>query len=415
MNEEVAPTEKSRIGKLRLWVVSEVYYPEETSTGYYMTTIAESLSNKFQVRVLCGQPNYFARGVRASRRENRGGTEIFRVSGTTLNKNNLFFRLINMVTHSLSMFGTALRRFRRADRVLVVTTPPSMPFVIAFASLLKGCIYTLLIHDCYPEQAVATGVVKDGSLIAKINEFFNRWLYKHAARIVVVGRDMKELIERKSKELNIPVEFIPNWAETDEVFPTPRSENRLLRSLNISEKLVILHAGNIGRPTDVETVVDVLAGLGDDDRFHFLFIGSGAKKKKLEEAIEQHGLKNLTLLPPEPRSKQIEFLNACDIGLVSLVDGMLGAAMPSKTYNIMAAGKPILALTDPDSELARVIDEEGIGWHLAPGDPTRFREKLEKIYRDRDKLNAMGHRARQAAENKYSLTVAIQKYERVVE
>jgi colanic acid biosynthesis glycosyl transferase WcaI len=372
------------------------------------------LSGKFDVKVLCGQPNYFARGLRAPKRENRGDTEIFRVSGTTLNKNNLLFRLVNMATHGFSMLGRAIGRFRRGDRVLVVTTPPSMPFAIALASLLRGSIYTLLIHDCYPEQAIATGVFRKDSLVTRLNEYFNRWLYKHAARIIVVGRDMKEFIDGKTNGLDIPVEIIQNWAETEDVYPTAREDNPLLKTLGISERLVILHAGNIGRPSDIETVIKGLTELKDDDRFHFVFIGSGAKKQKLENAIQHHRLNNLTLLPPEPRANQIQFLNACDIGLVSVVNGMWGAAMPSKTYNIMAVGKPILAVTEPGSELAQVIEEEGIGWHLSPGNPIQFLETLETIYQNREKLSEMGWRARQAAEQKYSLTAAINNYERVV-
>jgi glycosyltransferase involved in cell wall biosynthesis len=410
MIENAASKEDLQRDKIRLWVVSEVYYPEETSTGYYMTAIAEGLAEKFDVKVLCGQPNYSARGVRAPQFEHRGNTEIFRVSGTTLNKNNLFFRLVNMATHGLSMFSKAIDKFRRADRVLVVTTPPSMPFVIARASLIKGAAYTLLIHDCYPEQAIATGVLRSDSWIASFNEFCNRWLFKHAARIIVVGRDMQELIVRKTNGMNVPVEVIPNWAETDDVRPTPREDNLLLRDLGISEKLVILHAGNIGWPTDVETVIESLAKLENDDRFHFVFLGSGAKKQDLEKAVQERGLKNLTLLPPQPRANQIEFLNACDIGLVSLVNGMLGAAMPSKTYNIMAAGKPILALTEPGSELAKVVEEEGIGWHLPPGEVDKFIEILNQIAANRNELGQLGSRARTAVEKKYTLSQAIEKY-----
>jgi hypothetical protein len=94
-----------------------LYYPEETSTGYYLTRIAEGLTDKFDVKVLCGQPNYSARGVRAESREIHRRVEIFRSFGTTLDKNVIFFRLINMFTLSLSIFWNALRQFKKADRV----------------------------------------------------------------------------------------------------------------------------------------------------------------------------------------------------------------------------------------------------------------------------------------------------------
>src|SRR6187551_2601474 len=93
----------------RLWVVSELYYPEETSTGYYLTRIAEGLAEHRDVKVLCGQPTYSARGTVAPRHEIHKGVEIFRASGTTLDKNVIPFRLLNMVTLGMSIFLKALR------------------------------------------------------------------------------------------------------------------------------------------------------------------------------------------------------------------------------------------------------------------------------------------------------------------
>src|SRR5687768_15669664 len=197
----------------RLWVISELYYPEETSTGYYLTRIAEGLAGDFDVKVLCGQPTYSARGVIAPKHEIHNGVEIFRASGTTLDKNVIPFRLLNMVTLGISVLIKALTHFRRGDRVLVVTTPPTMPFVVATAALTKGASYTLLIHDNYPEILIATRKTNRESLLVRIVSFANRWLYKYAARIIVVGRDMEQLLARKTKGLNVPIANIPNWAE----------------------------------------------------------------------------------------------------------------------------------------------------------------------------------------------------------
>lgn len=412
MRDRHSSLEKETSGSIRprLWVVSEVYYPEETSTGYYMTAIAEGLAGKFDVKVLCGQPNYSARGTRAPFKEIHNSTEIFRAAGTTLDKNVIVFRLVNMFTLGLSVLWNGLRRFRRGDRVLVVTTPPVMPFIVSLASLIKGASYTLLIHDSFPESAIAVGIMKKDGFAVKLIDWLNRLLYKHAARMIVVGRDMKELVERKSAGLHANVMVIPNWAEIEDVQPRPRAENQLLTELERADKLVILHAGNIGRPTEIETLIEAATQMKDDDRFHFVFIGSGAKGPVLESAIVDRELDMITLLPPRPRSEQIEFLNACDIGFVSLVKDMWGAAMPSKTYNIMAAGKPILALTDEGSELAAVIDEEKIGWHIPPGDPNRLIDVLNDLYNSRDRLAEMGRRSRFAAEQKYSMRSAIDSY-----
>lgn len=396
--------------KGRLWVVTELYYPEETSTGYYLTRIAEGLVDKFDVKVVCGQPNYSSRGTRAPKHEVRKLVEIFRVFGTTLDKNVIFFRVVNMLTLNISAFVKGLSRFRKGDRILVVTTPPLMPFAVAAASLVRGASFTLLIHDNYPEMLVAVGKMREGSMFFKIMQFFNRWLYKYANKIIVVGRDMRNLIAAKTDGLEIPISIIPNWAELETVSPKPKTENKLLNELGLIDKFIFLYAGNMGRPNDLETIVSCAIKLNDEPDIHFIFLGSGAKESWLRNIVLENGLSNVTILKPQPRSEQIVFLNACDVAIVSLVKKMLGVSMPSRTYNILAAGKPILALTDEGSEVAQVVAEENVGWSIPPGKVDVLLTAIRDIYNKRDDLEAMKANARNAAINKYSVDKAIEKY-----
>lgn len=394
----------------RLWVISELYYPEETSTGYYVTRIAESLTDKFDVKAISGQPNYSARGTTAPKRESHRGVEIFRVSGTRLDKNVIVFRLINMLTLSASVFMNAMYRFGAGDRVLVVTNPPTMPFIVAAASLFRGASYTLLIHDNYPEILFAVKKMRPGSFSAKFLAYLNRWLYKYAAKIIVVGRDMEELAKRKTEGLDIPIVTIPNWAELESISPQPKQDNALLNELNIADKFVLLYAGNMGHPNDIESIVDCAERLVPDSRIHFIFLGAGVKRQWLSDQINARSLNNVTLLDPKPRSEQQEFLNACDVALVSLVDKMHGVSMPSRTYNILAAGKPIIALTEPNSELERIIEEERVGWAVPAGSVDELFKAIVQTVDQTADLAGMGKRARTAAETKYSLETALEKY-----
>lgn len=392
------------------WVMTELYFPEETSTGYYMTRIAEGLAADFNVKVLCGQPNYSLRGTRAPRRETRNGVEIFRVPAARLNKNNLLFRLINMATLGFSMSLAVLRRIHSGDRVLVVTTPPNLPLIAAICSLARGAAYTLLIHDNYPEILIATGKVRRGSFSARFIEAVNRWIYKHASKIIVVGRDMAELAEEKTRGLDIPVVTIPNWAETDSISPMPKNENPLLVELGLSGKFVFLYAGNFGRPNDVESIVECAKLLESNDNVHFIFLGDGAKRPLIETAVHGGKLSNITLLPSRPRADQQIFLNACDVAIVSLINGMRGVSVPSRLYNILAAGKPVLGITEPGSEVARVIGEDRVGWITPPSNPKLLAEIISKIAAGGADFDTMGKHARDAALEKYSLQSAIARY-----
>lgn len=394
----------------RLWILTEVYYPEEISTGYYLTSIAEGLAEDFDVKVLCGQPKHMSRGVTAPKIEIRNGVEIYRASATTLDKNVVIYRLFNMFTIGVAMFYNALKRFRKGDKVLVVTAPPTMPVTTAFAALIRGASYTVLIQDSYPEILIAVGSLKKGSLTVGVINLFNRWVFKYASKIIVMGRDMNELFKQKTAGLDIPIVTIPNWADLETIHSTPRESNPLLKELGISDKFVFLYAGNIGHPTDVETIINSAEQLLDHKEIHFLFIGAGVKKKWVEDQVRKRLLTNVTILDYRPRGEQLVFLNACDVGLIALIDGMWGTAMPSRTYNIMAAGKPVLALTEQGSELAQVIDEEGIGRYVEPGRTDDLTKAILQMSDDRDTLAEMGERARKAAIAKYSLRDAVTKY-----
>lgn len=406
---------KSKIHN-RLWVITELYYPENNQTGYYLTKIAEGLTEQFDVKVICGQPNYAARGTLAPKNEYHQKVEVFRVWGTIWDKNVLAFRLVNMLTLGASIFLKSLVKFKKNEAILVVSAPPSLPFLTALAAKLRRANYTLIIQDKYPETLIAVGKAKDNSVSVKYLNKLNQWLYKNAKKIIVVGRDMMELVETQLEISNdkTEIEVIQNWASLEEVEPAPRAENEILREHNLLGKFVFLYAGNMGHPQDLESIVYCAEKLKNDERFHFLFLGSGVKRKWLEREIEDKYLRNVTLLAPRPRNEQRIFLNACDVGLVPLVKRMRGVAMPSRTYNLLAAGKPILALTEENSEIARVIEEDKVGWFVPPCEPEKLLEMIYQIYGERHLIPKMTERARKCAVEKYSLVTAIEKYRKAV-
>lgn len=407
-----APDKFGESEKEVLWVLTELYYPENNQTGYYMTGIAEGLSEKYAVKVICGQPNYAAKGVRAPKHEIHKNVEIFRVWSTTLDKNVLVYRLLNMITQGVSMFAASLIKIKSGQKVLVVSAPPSLPFVTALAAKLKNAGYNLIIQDKYPEILIAVGKARPDSLFIRVLNKCNVWLYSNAEKIIAVGRDMQQLISAQldGTTKRTPIEVIANWASLEEVEPLPREENSILKEHDLSNKFVFLYAGNMGYPQDIESIIQCAGKMKEDARIHFLFIGSGVKRKWLEKEIKDNRLKNVTILDPRPREEQNEFLNACDVGLVPLVEKMFGVAMPSRTYNILAAGKPVLALTEEGTELAKIIDEDAVGWYVPPRQPEQLLEMIYRIYENHAVIAKMGVNARRAASEKHSEKVAVNKY-----
>ena len=281
----------------------------------------------------------------------------------------------------------------------------------ALLSLILGVRFSLVVHDVYPDILAACGLTSRKAVSYRILHKISRLVLRRAERIYCIGRDMRDhLAQTRGTGSSDGIQVIPLWADCQEIQPEPRESNRLLIELGLMNKLVILYAGNMGHPHDIETLAAAIKRLESDERIHFVFMGSGSKRRILEE-MQACGSKNITVLPPRPRSAQNEFLNACDVAILSLVPGMLGLAVPSRTYNLMAAGKPIVALVSESSEVARVIREEEIGWVVEPGAIEKTVEAIQAARNNREMLVEMGARGRRAAETKYSSEAILRQFD----
>ncbi len=398
-----------------IWVLSELYYPEDSATGHNITKVAEGLAASYNVSVLCSQPTYQARGTKAPSDEVRNNVRVHRCRATTLNKDVLAFRLVNLLTISVSIFFNALMKIQRGDLVLVVTNPPTLPFVVVIACRIRGAKIVLRVEDVYPDALVATGMAKANSLLVRAFSVLQRRLYSRVDQIVVLGRDMMRLVESKMIDNDTPVILITNFADSDQIAPMPRESNSLLQKLGIIDKFVIQYSGNMGRTHGIESLVQCARLLHLQEHIHFLFIGFGAKESWLKKTVRDLALGNVTVLPLQPRSDLILSLNACDLAVISFINGMSGVSVPCRMYNIMSAGKPILAVSDRESELSQVVAEENIGWVVKPEVPDLIAQAIVEASSNRERLLLMADRARTLAVKKYSLTAIQSKYKSLVE
>jgi len=396
----------------RIWVVSELYYPEQTSTGYYLTRIAEGLAGTFTTHALCGQPTYSSRGVRAPAREIRNGVDVHRVPSTTFDKNNLPLRAVNALTLTLAMFMIAVTKFRAGDAVLVVTNPPLLPFAMRLASALRGACCVLLVHDVYPDVLVVTGHLRPSGTRLRVMEWLTRRLYRSMSRVVVIGRDMASRIQARVGAT--PMALIPNWADLEAVTPIDKRRSPVTVSLGLQEKFIVQYSGNMGRSHGLGVIVEAAAQLAGDPSIHFLLVGSGAQRHWLEEQVSARGLPNVTIRDPFPREQLNDVLAACDIAVVSLESGMAGVSVPSRMYNILAAGRPIIAVSDRNSDLAATVERDRVGWVVPPGDTHGLVTAILNARRQGD-LMEMGRRARQVAERDYQYRDVVHAFVRLFE
>ncbi|MEZ5288459.1 MAG: glycosyltransferase family 4 protein [Vicinamibacterales bacterium] len=402
-------------GRHRLWLASELMYPELTSTGYYVSAIARAMAERASVDVVCAQPTYAARGTRAPAEEAWEGVTIRRVRGTTFDKNRLAGRLLNMLSFSVSALAVLLRRVRSGDVVLVLTNPPTLPLLAAVACAWRGARLVVLVHDLYPDTLVAVTTATERALVVRAWRRVTAWLFARASHIVVVGRDMARRLASHHPDVEARIVVIPNWGETGTIRPCATAGRALRAEHGLDGRFVVMYAGNLGRPNDLESLVEAAARLRADGRFRFVFVGSGAKVPWLQTTVRTRGLDSIVLLGPRPRAEQEAFLNACDLAVVPFVGGMWGAAVPSRLYNFMAAGKPIVGIVEPGSEVDLVITETGTGWVTPPHDAEALVTVLLDAASDPARLQAMGARARAAAETAYDGRASLAAYAALLE
>ncbi|HEX8376324.1 MAG TPA: glycosyltransferase family 4 protein [Pedobacter sp.] len=389
----------------KFWIVSELFYPDETSTGYIMTRLANDMST-YPVHVICGPKECDSLTCKS---DWELPYKIHRVETINLDKNNPIKRLIRLIFLSSGMFLRGFFLIRKKDNLLIVTNPAFIVPFYALISRLKGSKLFILVHDVFPENLIPANLIKsDRSFLFRVARSIFNWSYRQADHLIVLGRDMKDVMEKKAPNTSISV--IENWADIERVQPGEFLENPLIKQFQLEQKIVFTFAGNIGRVQGLEFLFNVIKQVSNKE-IHFLFIGSGALLESLKKDIEASGIKFVTFAGAMQRSQQNTFLNAAHFGLVTLSSRLYGLGVPSKSYNIMAAGKPILFIGDKNTEIAKMVIESDCGYVFDENDEASlvsFFNELE--FSNLANFKKMGVRARKLAEARYSEKYILGKF-----
>jgi glycosyltransferase involved in cell wall biosynthesis len=394
----------------RIWIISEIYYPVKTSTAYYMTEIAEYLAAKeMDVHVLCTGAVYNSGEKQScSQKELHNGVDVHRVYVPNINKNNFIKRTFRLLLSSLLLFVRMLGAVRKNDEILVVTNPAFLLLMMPFVAWIKGVSYKILVHDIFPENLVAIKKISSSSFVyCNLKKIFDV-AYSKAQLCISIGRDMSGVLGKKVQDIS-RISFIPIWAENEEVFPVKKEDTKTCLDLGLQDKFIFQFAGNLGSAQGLDNLLEAIK-LVENDNIHFLFIGDGAKSNEIVSYIKAGTHKNVSLLGFQDRANQNDFLNACDIGIVTLSDGMFGLGVPSKSYNIMAAGKPILYIGDRNSEIALCIGEYSLGWVVEPDNPKELAKMMEHIFFCKNSLSAIQNNTRMAADTIFAKKRILEEY-----
>ncbi len=387
------------MNKPTLWIISELFYPEETSTAYILTEIAKKMTEKYCVEVICGTQVYNKEKVGAELK----GITINRIESIDVDKNSLPKRLLRAVLLSKRMCDFLKKHCKNDDKVFFVTNPVFLTLWLPKWTYKNQIDTTLLVHDVFPENATTNDLLKKDSFIFKIlkRRFDNS--YSKVSRCIVLGNDMNEIIKEKSCN-RIPVIIIENWGDSSKIQPL----------YNKTDNIIVQFAGNLGRVQGLLNFLDLIKQIRNP-LVKFEFIGSGAVKSRMEEFVRVNKLQNVFFLPPYSRNDEGTILNNSSISLVCLKDKMFGLGVPSKSYNVMAAGKPILFIGPKNSEIYNMVKDNEIGFSFDWSEREAIISFLNNLQKqDIEKFNELGKKARHLLETKYDKEIILNKYLEVV-
>lgn len=374
---------------------SEFYYPAPNSTSFFVTKIIHASAEKWKgnVRIYCATKNH---GQELLTNDN---IKITRFEDGGLSKNHLISRLMKFVVQTTKFSFAAFTHIKKNDTVFTITNPAFFLIVLALLRKIIQFRFILEVLDIFPEVLIPAGLSKKNSLLYRLTVKLFNWAYNSADSIIVIGRDMQDVVEKKIKDPS-KIVFIPNWSDTENIaVSAPKSENPIIKRLGLENEFVFSIAGNMGRTQGLDSILKALSLQKQNNHVSFLFMGGGAKTDAIKQEKEKNNLKNVYVTGWIPEEEQIAMLGACDIAVVSLADGMYGLSVPSKSYFNIAAGKPLLLIADKRSEIGRIIEEFDIGWIVPPNNPEVLAEALDTIHKiDPNELLQRGHNARKVAE-----------------
>ena len=387
-----------------LWVISELFPPEATSTGYIMGEIANAMTEKYEVKVICGPEVYDEKkkGVSSNLQSIDDSIELTRVAAVKENKQSKLSRIKKFLLMSWQLYKVARKKINKEDHVLMVSNPFPLIVLMGYLRRKRGFNLAMLVHDVFPE-GLYTEMNIPSWAYSVTERVFNK-AYSSVDTLISIGRDMNDILEKKCNgQKHLPkIVTIENWGDIEGIKPKERVKDGFIK---------IQYAGNIGTAQGVGEFVEYLYGAGNK-AVHFGIWGTGSAEEHIKTRVAELGLEEqVRFYGPYSRNQQTEVLNDSDLSLVTLVKGMYGLGVPSKTYNILAAGKPILYIGERGTEIWQTVEENVIGFCFEPDDRKCIVSFLQSLGTgDLSKLKEMGRKARFLAETKYSKPIILNKF-----
>lgn len=319
----------------------------------------------------------------------------------------LFDRMLKYLSLTWTIYKEA--RTTPTDVYYLYSSPPFIGWMGIKLAKIAPTLYNA--QDLFPDTLIKIKGYSEKNPLICFLRYMEKKVYKCNTKIVTISNEMKNTI-KSSGCLEEKIDVVYNWADTVGTHHVERKNNALMDELGIDkDKFVVSYAGDIGLFQGWPVIIEAIKKVGKENKnIHFVIIGSGSYKEKLEAQVENEKIDNVSIHPLQPASRLSEIYSIGDLELVSIEPGLSKMALPSKTFVIMAAGSPLLSLVDQTSDIAHLIKEKNMGYTLEHGDSEKLAEVILESYKNQDQLPQMGRNARQFCLNEASRKKQTLKY-----
>lgn len=421
---------------MKLLYIMSYAFPEKAASNYLGQNRNEVFAKEgWQIEVITPTP---CRGICKEVRKQYLGKQYRRESrlegALFINRFSMFAEGANPFLRAFRYFLVSLRQIwlgihseyaKDCDVIFTNSTPPIQGAVSGIIKKRKNLPLVYNLQDIFPDSLVGTGLAKKGGLLWKVGRVIENFTYKHADKIIVISEDFKRNIMAKG----VPeekIEVIYNWVDQTAVVDIPRADNKLIEKYGIDpEKFYIEYSGNIGLTQNMDLLLEVMGELKESHpQIGLVLVGEGAYKAQVEEIVKRDNLTNVTMIPFQPYEDISHVFSLGDVGLVISKPGVGAHSVPSKTWSIMSASRPVLANFD-ENELKDILDGTIKSTGLKPvggpcgiftkaGDKESFKEAIIRLYENPEMGRQFGVNGRQFVMENLTKEVGTQKYVDVI-
>lgn len=358
--------------------------------GIYTDLMRELAKNGNNVTIVSPIERRFKKKSQIISYEDSGdwheNVRILKVKTGNIQKTNIIEKGISTILLE-TQITRAIKKYLKNDKfdlVLYSTPPITLVKPITFIKKRDNAKTYLMLKDIFPQNAVDLGMLKTHGLKGILYKFFRKKekkLYAISDKIGCMSQANVDYILKHNSEINPKkVEIFPNCIEPVDVSLTAEEKREMRIKYDIPlDKTVFVYGGNLGKPQGIPFIIDCLRAEKENDRVFFLIVGDGTEYGKLEQFAKAEKPANFKLMKRLPSEEYDKMIAACDVGMIFLDHRFTIPNFPSRLLSYMQAGLPVLACTDPNTDVGKVIEEGGFGWWCESDDINVFLERVKEI------------------------------------